>query len=578
MSASKVWERPAPSAEAAGFQQDPPRLSNTFEADAVLRETLERLVPPETHARLLPLWREMGEAAAGRLLELARSALAEPPQHVPYDAWGRRIDEVRLSAAWKELHREAARWGLTAIPYEKGLGGLARIHHFALLHLYAPSSAIYTCPLAMTDGAVRTLQAHDPDLARRVVPRLTSRDPEALWTSGQWMTETSGGSDVSGTETIARRDDRGVWRLYGTKWFTSAVTAEMALTLARAEDAKPGSSGLSLFYLEMRGSDGALNGIRIHRLKDKLGTRALPTAELSLEGTVAEPVGSLGHGVKKITPLLNTTRLHNALNAVAMMARMLQLLRDYARRRVAFGRPLAELPLHRETIADLHVEYEAALALVFECVRLLGAQEAGEASEEERATLRLLTPLAKLMTGKQAVAAAAETLEGFGGAGYVEDTGLPVLLRDAQVLPIWEGTTNVLSLDALRAALHDGALAPWLALGRRRLHALHATPLAETAVALDRHLADVEPYLRRAQAAGEAFVEAAARRIALRLAGIAAAIPMAEQAAWALAHGRGERSALAARRWVGERLAELLDPESGADHLGASRLLSGLPD
>src|SRR6185295_13545427 len=144
------------------------------------------------------------------------------------------------------------------------------------------------------------------------------------------------------------------------------------------------------------------------------------------------------------------------------------VLRDYARRRVAFGSPLAQKPLHRETLACLQVEYEAALALTFDCARLLGKAEAGEATTDERATLRLLTPLAKLLTARQAVAVASEALEGFGGAGYVEDTGLPVWLRDAQVLPIWEGTTNVLSLDTLRATARDGALGAWTGLASRR--------------------------------------------------------------------------------------------------------------
>ena len=263
----------------AAFYQEPPRLTNTFEADAALRETLERLFPAEVHARLRPLWHELGEAAAGPLLALARQAQAEPPRHVPYDAWGRRIDEVHVSPAWKQLQREAVRWGLAAVPYENDLGSLARLHQFALLDIFAPSSAIYTCYLAMTDGTVRTLLENDAGaVAARVVPRLTSRDPNEAWTSGQWMTERSGGSDVSGTETVARCGDDGAWRLWGTKWFTSAVTSEIALTLARPEGALAGSAGLSLFYLELRRPDGGLNGIEILRLKDKLGTRALPTA------------------------------------------------------------------------------------------------------------------------------------------------------------------------------------------------------------------------------------------------------------------------------------------------------------
>jgi alkylation response protein AidB-like acyl-CoA dehydrogenase len=558
--------------------QDPPRLTNTFEADAALRDAVERLLPSDLHRRLLPSWRDLGEAAAGPLATLAREAESDPPLHVPFDAWGRRVDEIRVSSAWSALHRAAAQWGLAAIPYERDLGPFARVHQFALLALYGPSSAVYTCHLAMTDGAARTLLEHgSPELVQRVVPHLTSRDPDQLWTSGQWMTERSGGSDVSGTATIARHEG-GAWRLWGTKWFTSAVTSEVALTLARPEGAPEGSAGLSLFLVEQRRADGTHNGIRVLRLKDKLGTRALPTAELALEGCVAEPVGDLGRGVKKITPLLNITRLHNSISACGMMARPLQLLRDYARRRIAFGSPLARKPLHRETLATLQVEYEAALALTFDCARLLGRAEAGEASEEERATLRLLTPLCKLLTARQAVAVASEALEGFGGAGYIEDTGLPVWLRDAQVLPIWEGTTNVLSLDALRAVAREGVLEPWATQAARRLEALASSPLADGAREMRRRIDDVPRALGALAAAGPEVAESAGRRIAVSLAGLSAAVALAEQGAWALAHGRGERAAVAARRWLGERVPELPSVEEASARVRASALLSGLAD
>lgn len=560
----------------ADFFQSPPRLDNTFEADAPLRETLERLLPPDAFAESPPAWRALGHDAAGRLAQLAREAESDPPRHVPFDAWGRRVDEVRCAPAWRALQDEAARLGLIALPYEGRHGACARLHQFALLHLFAPSSAIFTCYLAMTDGAARTLLEHDPGLARRVVPHLVSRDPATFWTAGQWMTERAGGSDVGQTRTRARRDGDGAFRLHGTKWFTSAITSEVALTLARPDDAPSGSRGLSLFLVELRRPDGSLNGLRVLRLKDKLGTRALPTAELDLDGTLAVPVGGLGEGVKKISALLNLTRLHNSVNACALMARLLQLQRDYAARRVAFGRALAGHALHRETLAALHVEYEAALALTFDCARLLGRQEAGEAGAGERAALRLLTPLAKLSTAKQVVASASEGLEGFGGAGYVEDTGLPVFLRNAQVLPIWEGTTNVLALDVLRAAAREDALSAWLDLTRRRLEALARGPLGATAADARRLVDDTERAWNATLTAGDAFTEAAARALALRLAALSAAVPLLEQGAWALAHGRGERSARAARRFLATRVPALLDPGDAEDTLATSTLLAGV--
>ncbi len=561
------------------FFQEAPRLTNTYEADAALGELLERLLPDDAFAALAPQWRELGEQAAGPLMALAQQAEAEPPRHVPHDAWGRRVDRIELSPAWTRLQEEAARWGLFAIPYEPGLGEMARIHQAALLALYAPSSAIASCPLAMTDGAARTLLEHDPELAAAIVPRLTARDPAALWTCGQWMTERAGGSDVGGaTLTVAQPAGGGAYRLHGSKWFTSAATSDVALTLARMEGAPDGGAGLTLFFLELRRADGALNGIRVERLKDKLGTRALPTAELTLDGALARPVGGIGNGVRKIAPLLNTTRLHNAVNACGMMARLLQLMRDYAHRRVVFGEPLARKPLHRETVAGLQVEYEAALALTFECVRLLGRMEAGRADAQERARLRLLTPVAKLATARQAVALASEALEGFGGAGYVEDTGLPVWLRDAQVLPIWEGTTNVLSLDVLRAVAREDALGAWADDARTRLARLGDGPLADTAAALAGYLDHVRSWFAATAERGPQALEPAARRFAFALAAVASGVGLCEQGVWALARGRSERSALAARAWVPARLAPLPDPALAGYDAAARRLLSGLDD
>lgn len=544
------------------FFQDPPRLQNTYDADAVLRETLARLMPDDAP---VDLWRGLGEAAAGPLAALAREAETHPPRHVPYDAWGRRVDAIEVSPAWTALQDAAARWGLASAAYDPSPGPLARLDQLARLHLYAPSSAIWTCYLAMTDGAARTLTEHAPELARRAVPHLTSRDPATLWTSGQWMTERGGGSDVGGaTETAARREADGTWRLSGTKWFTSAITSEIALTLARAE----GTPGLSLFYLEQRLADGSRNGITIHRLKDKLGTRALPTAELTMDGTRAALVGEAGRGVKAVAPLLNVTRLHNAASACGIMARLLQLLRDYARRRSAFGAPLAAAPLHRETIAALQVEYEAAFALTADCFRLLGRREHGLATDGERAALRLLTPLAKLATAKQAVAVASEALEGFGGAGYVEDTGLPVFLRDAQVLPIWEGTTNVLSLDVRRAVARDGVLDPWRTHACARLAALAHGPVSRIADEVMEQIVLVKA------PADDDGGQAGARRFALRVAALAAAVPLCEQAAWSLANGHGERSAVAAARWVRERIPAADRPSD--ERLRESDRLAGL--
>src|SRR5512133_648796 len=442
------------------FFQDPPRLGNTFSGDPLLREHLARTLPPDALREVEPELLHLGELAGGSLLALQDADRLSEPRLVQWDAWGRRVDRIELTALWREAAPLAARHGLVAVAYERRLGALSRTYQMALVYLLDPSTDVYSCPLAMTDGAARTLvEVGSPALVERAVPRLTSRDPARAWTSGQWMTERIGGSDVSRTETVARRDGDG-WRLHGTKWFSSAPTGEMALALARPEGNPAGSRGLALFYVETRNAGGTTNGVLVNRLKDKLGTRKLPTAELTLDGARAIPVAGLSGGVRNVVPMLEVTRTWNSVVAAAGMQRALELARDYARRRVAFGAPLAAKPLHRDTLAGLEAEREGAFLLAFRAAALLGRAEGGEATSADRALLRAVTPLAKLATAKQAVALASEVVECFGGAGYVEDTGIPRLLRDAQVLPIWEGTTNVLALDALRALAADPALRP----------------------------------------------------------------------------------------------------------------------
>jgi alkylation response protein AidB-like acyl-CoA dehydrogenase len=306
------------------------------------------------------------------------------------------------------------------------------------------------CPVSMTDAAARVLTDFGPPALRdEVVPHLVSRDPAQAWTAGQWMTEQQGGSDVGANAVEARPEDGG-WRLYGRKYFCSNVGGELVLALARPAGAGPGTRGLGLFMIPRLLRDGSRNRYRIDRLKDKLGTRAMATGEVTLEGAHAELVGSLEHGFTQMTPMLNITRLHNAIASAAAIRRGLMLARGYAAARSAFGRPLEQQPLQRLVLVGLAVQAEASLLMTMRLAALMGKVECGLASEEERLLFRVGTSLTKLYTAKQAVACASEAIEAFGGAGYMEDTGIARLLRDAQVLPIWEGTTNVLALDTLR--------------------------------------------------------------------------------------------------------------------------------
>ena len=516
------------------FAQTAPVLGNQYRDDRVLRAYLERALPHDVHAAIETDLDELGAQAATAWVA-ARARMPSAPVLTQWDAWGNRVDLIQTTPVWQCGAALTTRYGLVAAGHEPAHGAHARTDQFARVYLHHIASEFYTCPLAMSDGAATALKASgNRFLIERALPHLLSRDPAALWLSGQWMTETAGGSDVGNTETTARRAADGRWRLHGRKWFTSAVTGEMALTLARPE----GTDALALFYLETRDDGGRWNGIRVDRLKDKLGTHELPTAEIHLDGALADPVGELARGVRLIAPMLNMTRTWNAVCALATMRRCLALAFDYARRRHAFGRALIEQPLHRATLASLQAEFEAAFQLVFFVTELLGRVETGTASPEQRALLRVLTPLAKLWTGKLAVHIASEACEAFGGAGYIENTGIPQLLRDAQVYPIWEGTTNVLALDVLRAlgvSGIDGVI--------RAADAL----LGEAGG--DRHgvraaLSAARDWLV-AHAAHRDALESGARGLALTLArGFAAAL-LARHAAWA-ERERGEAHARAA--------------------------------
>ncbi len=555
------------------FFQDPPRLGDTFASDPMLGAHLDRTfgralghtVAPDALAAMTTELAELGQLAGGAMYRLQQADRTNEPVHVPWDPWGNRIDHIELSPLWKQAARLAAEHGLVAAGYEPRFGAHARLHQFAMVHVIGPSLDVYSCPLAMTDGAVRTLlDSGNQALIDRAVPHLLSRDPATAWTSGQWMTERTGGSDVSTTETVATKVDDG-WRLAGTKWFTSATTAEVALTLARPTGNPAGSRGLALFFVPVRAADGRLEpGISVNRLKDKLGTRKVPTAELSLDGAAAILVGEPHEGVKAITPMLSLTRTWNAVSSVSGMRRALDLARDYAGRRKAFGALLRDKPLHADTLAGLEAEYAGAFLLAFRAVDVLGRCEHG-GDEHDRRLMRALTPIAKLTTAKQAVAIASEAIESCGGAGYVEDTGLPTLLRDAQVLPIWEGTTNVLSLDTVRALGKGGAIEALVSDAETHLAPVAAAGLTTAAAGARAAIAHAVRWAQEAMA-DSARLEAGARRFALTLGRGLELAYLCGHAQWCAdhAHPRAAYAAAAARRLLASGV-DLIDDHPADD-------------
>jgi len=547
------------------FFQTPPALGNQYDDDALLREYLERTLPADFLEEQMAEYRELGELAGGALYEASLLDRENEPVLTSWDAWGKRVDRIEVSPLWKRAEAITVKYGLVAAGYENACGHRSRVHQFAMNYLVQASLDVYSCPLAMTDGAARTLiQSGNQELMDYALPHLLSRDPKTFWTSGQWMTERTGGSDVGLSETVAQNEN-GQWRLYGTKWFTSATTSQMSLTLGRPEGNGAGGRGLALFFVELRDKEGNLRSIEVNRLKDKLGTRKVPTAELSLEGTPATLVGEDRNGVRNITPMLAITRTWNAVASTWFMRRGIALARSYASKRTAFGAPLSEKPLHSDTLAGIAAETEGAFHLAFRCAELLGAIEADTATEHERSLFRMLTPIAKLTTAKQAVSVLSEAIECFGGAGYIEDTGLPRLLADAQVLPIWEGTTNVLSLDTLRALAKDPASFEAVSNEIKQCaknssnEGLQAP--ARTALA---GLAKAGEWLAQASGNNEAL-ESGARRFALTLGRCLELGLLCQHAQWVgTTHGSVGRAGAAARRFATQGV-DLILPLDASD-------------
>ena len=427
---------------------DPPDESY-WEASPDFRALCRRKLTNGAWEWAEPQLAAMGERAAREVAPLAAIADREQPRLVTHDVRGKRINRVDYHPAYREMERIAYGSGMVAMKYQTHEHSQASpLTGFALGYLFSMAEMGLYCPLCMTDGVARVLTRHGThEQVMTVVPHLTSTDRDTLWTGGMFLTERAGGSDVGANETIARKGADGVWRLTGHKWFCSNVDAEAVLVTARPEGASEGTKGLRTFLLLTPDNPG----VTIERLKEKLGVRSMPTGEVTLTDAPAEEVGGFG----PMTDMLNLSRLYNSVAACGAIGRAVYEARHYIEQRQAFGRPVIEWPLAQETFWDLEAEHIAALLLTFETVDAFGRADAGD--EDVAKLLRILTPITKAVTGKLAVPCVSEAMELIGGNGYIEESPLPRILRDAQVLPIWEGTTNILVLDALRVMHKDSS-------------------------------------------------------------------------------------------------------------------------
>ena len=536
------------------LNQVPPLAGHDVADDAALLAAVDREGASWAGPELHELGRLAGDPASQ---QLARLANEHPPVLHSHDARGNRIDEVEFHPAWHDLMATAVRHGLHATPWTDPAPG-SHVARAAKFYVWTQAEGGHGCPVSMTYAAVPALR-HQPDLAARFEPLLAARaydpglrvpDGKAGLLAGMAMTEKQGGSDVRANTTRAEPAGHGCYQLTGHKWFCSAPMCDLFLVLAQAPE------GLSCFLLPRVLPDGSRNPMRIQRLKDKLGNRSNASAEVEYDAASAWLIGEPGRGTATIIEMVSATRLDCVLGSAAAMRQACVTAVHHAACRRSFGRLLISHPLMTAVLADLTLESEAATTLA---MRLAGAADkAARGDGEQAALLRIALPAAKYWVCKRTPAVAAEALECLGGNGYVEESGMPRIYRDAPLNSVWEGSGNVTALDVLRA----------LARCPESGDALLAE--ADLAAAADRRLDQAVRRLRKALGEASEAGQAANRDAEYRARRLAGLIALVLQAALLVRHApAGVAGAFCASR---------LDPGGAGGPAGPGLPFGMLPD
>lgn len=410
---------------------------------------------------LEPHFDRLGLLAGGRLDELAGTADRNPPTLRTRGRTGQDMTAVDKHPAYVEMERIAfSEFGLAAMSHTAGVldwpEPMPPAAKYAITYLFAQAEFGLLCPVSMTDSLTRTLRRFgDPALVERFIGRLTSLDFDELAQGAMFMTEQDAGSDIAATVTTAEPSGDGTWRLYGDKWFCSNPDADLAMVLARSGP-EPGHRGISLFLLPKMRLDGQPNDFRVLRLKDKLGTRSMASGEVRLDGAEAYLVGEAGRGFKQMADMVNNSRLSNGVRAAGLMRRAVTEAMYVAANRRAFGQRLLDLPLMRRQLVKMQLWAEQARTMVFLTGEALRQANAGDPQGQRLA--RIMTPLIKFRACRDARRVTGDGMEVRGGCGYIEEWSEPRLLRDAHLGSIWEGTSNIVALDVMRAIRREDAL------------------------------------------------------------------------------------------------------------------------
>ncbi len=429
--------------------------SNIFSSDLILRNYLKKHLPENALAYMGDKLITLGEQAANRMDDLSQKADKQSPVLKKRSKFGEEINEVKFHPAYWELVDIAAESEMFYVKYDADMRERFAGHRnklgYAAGQLYAMSELGVYCPLCMTDGAAHLVDRYAPDeIKERLLPKLSARKGDKLYTGAMFLTEKSGGSDVGRNLTTAEQIEGNRYRLYGEKWFCSNVNGEVMMVLARTGDIEAGTRGLSLFLVEKNLPDGRRNPMDIIRLKEKLGVRSMATGEVNLKNTIGLRLGEENSGFKLMAEMINISRTYNSVAAIGGIRRSLIEAYEYLNHRILFDKKAVEHALIRRKLNELGAKYIADFLLVWRAIRATDAAETGDETEQQ--LVRMLIPMAKWKSAEDSVYIVRECMELMGGNGYIEDFIMPKLFRDVNVLPIWEGSGNVIVLDMLRAA------------------------------------------------------------------------------------------------------------------------------
>ena len=439
---------------------------------------------PEEYGWVEDFLGDWGGICARQVEPLIATADKNGPTLRQFDRRGERVDELIYHPAYHEIGRLAYGNGLAGMSNMPGFRGRAeptsQLVKFAAMYLFTQADGSVSCPVSMTDILARVLKMYaSPSLVDRYLPGLTSLDYGQLLTGAMFMTEKTGGSDVGATTTIAVQNEEW-WELTGDKWFCSNAGADLILTLARPEGGVQGTRGLGLFLVPKRLPDGTRNYYEINRLKDKLGTRAMASGEVSFRRTKAYLIEPLERGFVMMMEMVNGTRLHSGVAGAANLRRAVLEATLHGRERKSFGRPLIEQPLYADQLADMVVDSDAATALFLETAFRLDQADRSH-STDDKILSRLLIALLKRYATAHGVKAAQTALEMRGGNGYIEDWPNARLLRDSLVQIIWEGGINMVAFEVLRTLERENAWPIYAATLQNELARIH-TPSLNTPV------------------------------------------------------------------------------------------------